>query len=43
MSGNAIKIDPLNCYDEGDKRVCTGEPQTFAPQNVRKICNAPQC
>ncbi|RMZ73410.1 hypersensitive response inducing 1 [Pyrenophora seminiperda CCB06] len=43
MSGNAVKIDPLNCYTEGNNRVCTGGPQTFAPQNVRKICSTPTC
>ncbi|KAK1909786.1 hypothetical protein P3342_007958 [Pyrenophora teres f. teres] len=43
MSGNAVRIDPLKCHTEGDKRVCTGGPQTFAPQNVRKICSAPTC
>ncbi|CAI9636076.1 hypothetical protein GT037_001100 [Alternaria burnsii] len=43
LSGNAIKVDSLECHNEGDKRVCTGEPQTFAPQNVRKVCNLPQC
>ncbi|KAL1800649.1 hypothetical protein ACET3X_000991 [Alternaria dauci] len=43
MSGNAIQIDPLQCVVEGDRRVCTGGPQTFAPQNVRKVCNSPQC
>ncbi|KAI4616341.1 uncharacterized protein J4E87_008854 [Alternaria ethzedia] len=43
ISGTAVKIDSLNCHTDGDKRVCTGGPQTFAPQNVRKICNSPQC
>ncbi|CAG5145129.1 uncharacterized protein ALTATR162_LOCUS1658 [Alternaria atra] len=43
MSGNAVKVDSLDCHNEGDERVCTSGPQTFAPQNVRKICNLPQC
>jgi len=43
MSGNAVKLDPLSCHTEADKRVCTGGPQTFAPQNVRKICSTPTC
>ncbi|KAG9191867.1 hypothetical protein G6011_10601 [Alternaria panax] len=43
MSGNAVKVDSLDCYNDGDERVCTSGPQTLAPQNVRKICNSPRC
>lgn len=43
MSGNAVKIDPINCNDYDGTRVCSGGPQTFAPQNVRKICGSPTC
>jgi hypothetical protein len=43
LSGNAVKIDPLACRTEGDKRICTGGFMTFAPQNVRKICSTPTC
>jgi hypothetical protein len=43
LSGNAVKVDPLDCHTEGDERICTGGPLTFAPQNVRKICNTPTC
>ncbi|CAO2652776.1 Nn.00g021870.m01.CDS01 [Neocucurbitaria sp. VM-36] len=43
MSGNAIKVEPLNCNESDGTRTCSGGPQTFAPQNVRKICSTPTC
>jgi hypothetical protein len=43
MSGNAVKIDPLSCKDDGVTRTCSGGPQNITPQNVRKICSAPRC
>jgi hypothetical protein len=43
MSGSAVKVEPLNCYQDGSKKVCTGGPITFTPQNVRKICGTPTC
>jgi hypothetical protein len=43
LSGNAVKIEPLNCRVEGSERICTGGPMTFAPQNVRRICGTPTC
>jgi hypothetical protein len=43
MSGNAVKVEPLNCSNDGDKKVCIGSPLSFAPQNVRKICGTPTC
>ncbi|KAH7359552.1 hypothetical protein BKA66DRAFT_427227 [Pyrenochaeta sp. MPI-SDFR-AT-0127] len=43
MSGNAVNIDPLNCNDYDGTRICNGDPQTFAPQNVRRICAGPTC
>ncbi|KAL6710901.1 hypothetical protein ACN47E_006776 [Coniothyrium glycines] len=41
MSGTPVQIDPLDCTDDGTKRICRGGPQTIKPQNVRKICNSP--
>jgi hypothetical protein len=44
MSGNDVKVDPLNCVDANGTRTCSQpSSQTIAPQNVRQICNAPQC
>ncbi|KAH7062851.1 hypothetical protein BKA63DRAFT_526599 [Paraphoma chrysanthemicola] len=44
MSGNDVKIDPLNCIDSDGTRTCNQPgPQTIIPQNVRRICNAPRC
>jgi hypothetical protein len=43
MSGNAVRVEPLDCRVEGNDRICTGGPLTFAPQNVRRICSTPTC
>ncbi|KAF2850534.1 hypothetical protein T440DRAFT_396639 [Plenodomus tracheiphilus IPT5] len=43
MSGTPLKVGPLACVDEGTARTCSSDTQTFVPQNVRKICGAPQC
>ncbi|KAF1830031.1 hypothetical protein BDW02DRAFT_602027 [Decorospora gaudefroyi] len=43
MSGTALKIEPLTCHTEAQKRICTAAPTTFVPGNVRRICNAPTC
>jgi hypothetical protein len=43
MSGNDVTASPLNCNTVDNVRSCSGGSQTFAPQNVRVICNAPRC
>ncbi|PSN69253.1 hypothetical protein BS50DRAFT_336804 [Corynespora cassiicola Philippines] len=45
MSGTAVKIQPLQCEQsaEAGSMLCASEAQTFAPQNVRKICWTPNC
>ncbi|KAF1940418.1 hypothetical protein EJ02DRAFT_229811 [Clathrospora elynae] len=43
ISGTPVKVDPLICSFAGSTCTCTGGPMTFAPQNVRKICNSPSC
>ncbi|KAH7382524.1 hypothetical protein DE146DRAFT_623258 [Phaeosphaeria sp. MPI-PUGE-AT-0046c] len=45
MSGNDVTIEPssLDCNESSGVRKCTASSQTFMPQNVRRICNAPRC
>jgi hypothetical protein len=39
MSGNDVTVQGVTC----DGPHCRAPTQTFAPQNVRKICNSPRC
>ncbi|KAF1843315.1 uncharacterized protein K460DRAFT_357064 [Cucurbitaria berberidis CBS 394.84] len=43
MSGNSVKVEPLNCVDNAGTRICSGGPLSIVPQNVRKICGSPRC
>ena len=45
MSGNDVTVGPLDREDTTvGARICRSKgPQTFAPQNVRQICETPTC
>jgi hypothetical protein len=44
MSGNDVTVRDLVCDTVGDVSICVKEgTQEIAPQNVRRICNAPRC
>ncbi|KAF2684379.1 hypothetical protein K458DRAFT_338451 [Lentithecium fluviatile CBS 122367] len=44
MSSTPHKITPLACTPGSDgSTTCTSAAQTFAPENVRRICSTPTC
>jgi len=43
MSGTPVKMEPLECIENGASRACSSGLQEFTPGNVRKICNSPRC
>ncbi|KAF2746346.1 hypothetical protein M011DRAFT_459479 [Sporormia fimetaria CBS 119925] len=44
LSSTPHKINPLDCTTDAEgKTTCSSGPNSFAPQNVRRICNTPTC